>query len=163
MVDTGYTVPGTTNTAYRAAKGARTDGVDVELAGEILPGWNMTASYSHAITKDAANTRLNSEMPSDTAKFWTTYRFPVGGRDLTLGGGVNWNGGSWITLSRYNVTVDQGAYLVANLMARYDISDSLSATVNVSNLFDKTYYASLQAAALYDTPRSVLGSVRYRF
>jgi len=163
VVDVGYTVPGTTNSAYRAAKGARTKGLDLELAGEILPGWNMTASYSHERTKDASGSRLNTERPSDTVKFWSTYRFPVAGRALTLGGGASWNGKSSIYFSRYDVTVKQEAYVVANLMARYEATDNLSISVNVNNLFDKTYFASLQAAALYGTPRSVLGSVRYRF
>lgn len=163
VLDTGYTVPGTTTSAYTTASGTKTKGVDVELMGEVLPRLNLTASYSYGLSKSAAHVQINPQMPINTARLWTTYRLPVGAHDLTLGGGANWNGKSWLYFSRYATTVTQGDYVLVNLMARYAFNDHLSATLNLNNLFDVTYYSSLQAASVYGAPRSVLASVRYTY
>jgi outer membrane receptor for ferric coprogen and ferric-rhodotorulic acid len=48
-LDGGLTVPGSDSeeSAYRAVNGAETKGVDLEIAGELSPGWNLQGGYSH--------------------------------------------------------------------------------------------------------------------
>lgn len=50
-------------------------------------------------------------------------------------------------------------------MARYDFSDQLVGTLNISNLFDKTYYRQygFYAGAIYGEPRAVKENLRYTF
>lgn len=81
------------------------------------------------------------------ARIWTTYRLPGAWHGLTLGGGVDWNSGIHYTGKAWqierSVTARQRASAVASLMARYDVNDQLSVTLNVQNLFDRKYIASM--------------------
>ncbi|MFY4260673.1 TonB-dependent siderophore receptor [Achromobacter xylosoxidans] len=163
-LDAGYTVPGTDNAAYRAAKGARTTGIDLEVAGEILPGWNMHAGFSHAKTEDAKGAQLLTQLPVDTLRLWTTYRLGGAWNRLTVGGGVDWTSKTSLYFSRYDSTVRQDAYTVVNLMARYQFNKKLAATLNINNLFDKTYYQGIGGSyGHYGSPRFAGVTLRYDF
>lgn len=48
-------------------------------------------------------------------------------------------------------------------MTRYDISRQLSATLNVSNLLDKKYFASVTENGVYGEPRNAVLSLKYFF
>ncbi len=50
-------------------------------------------------------------------------------------------------------------------MARYDVTDNLSAQLNVDNLTDEKYFDLFDAygALTYGAPRSVTASAKYRF
>jgi len=150
--------------AYKAVDGAETQGVDLELSGEVLPGWNVFAGYSHSRTEDAAGNRLTTQLPMDTFRFWNTYRLPGDWERLTVGGGVNWNSKSTLQYARYNSHVTQDDYFVTSLMARYKINDNLAATLNVNNLFDKKYYAGMAGSyGHYGAPRNATVTLRYDF
>jgi outer membrane receptor for ferric coprogen and ferric-rhodotorulic acid len=168
--DTGYFIPGTTTTASRAVKGARTEGIDLELNGTLARDWNLAASYNYSSSKDATGQRINTTFPRQMARLWTTYRLPGAWRRLTLGGGVEWNGGITYTGEAWQiertVTARQGAYAVASLMARYDVNDRLSLTLNVQNLFDRKYIASMSGwwySGTYGAPRNAQVIARYKF
>lgn len=164
-VATGETVEGTVReSAYRAVAGAKTRGIDMEVYGEVLTDWNVSASYSHSITKDADHERIRTEAPANLVKLWTTYRLPGELSHLTVGGGMNWQSGQSLTTRHGKATQEQ--YAVFNLMARYDITNALSATVNVNNVFDKKYFSSLDPTfftGYYGEPRNVMFSTRYAF
>lgn len=160
-------VPVITNpdiTASKAVDGAETKGIDLALSGELAPGWNMQTGYSHSRTEDADGNRMNTQLPIDTFRFWTTYRLPNEWSKLTIGGGVNWNSNASLTFTRLNGKVTQDDYAVASLMARYQIDDHLSATVNVNNLFDEKYYAGFAGSyGHYGAPRNTMLNLRYDF
>lgn len=160
-LDDGLLVPGTDQSAYRPVKGAKTRGIEAEINGEVLPGWNVSASYTHVVTRSAAGVRSLTQIPKDTVKLWTTYKFDVAERPLTIGGGVNWTSATYYPFKTFRIA--QGDYAVANLMARYEFDDRLSASVNVNNLFDKSYYVSMYTISVYGQPRNVMGTVRYAF
>lgn len=168
--DEGYFIPGTTATASRAVKGAKTQGIDLELTGALTRDWNLTASYNYSASKDATGKRINTTFPRQMARLWTTYRLPGEWRRVTLGGGVEWNGGISYTGNAWQidrtVTARQGAYAVASLMARYEVNDKLSLTLNVQNLFDRKYIASMSGwwySGTYGAPRSAQVIARYKF
>ncbi len=91
VLDEGKTVnnDGTT-AAYKAVSGATTRGFEIEVNGELIADWNVSASYSHGITKDNDGERLNTEAPANMVKLWSTYRLPGDFDRLTIGGGANW-------------------------------------------------------------------------
>ncbi|MEN5037930.1 TonB-dependent siderophore receptor [Pseudomonas sp. TWI929] len=152
------------NQAYRAVSGAETKGIDLELSGEVLPGWNIQTGYSHSRTEDSDGNRQTTQLPMDTFRLWTTYRFQGDWNKLTIGGGANWNSSSSLSYVRLNTRVTQDDYTVASLMARYQINDNLSATVNVNNLFDEKYYAGMAGSyAHYGAPRNTMLNLRYDF
>lgn len=164
-LDPGYTVPGTTNDAYRAVNGAETKGIDLEIAGEITQGWNLQTGFSHSRTEDAKGQRLTTQLPMDTFRLWSTYRLPGDWEKLTLGGGVNWNSSKSLTFSRYaNAKVKDDDYAVASLMARYQVDEHLTATLNVNNLFDEKYYTGMAGSyGHYGAPRNATLDLRYDF
>lgn len=169
--DPGYTVPGTDSTAaYRTVRGARTSGMDLEVSGALTPDWNVSASWTYSQTKDAKGDRINTTFPRQMVKLWSTYRLPGDLHRLTVGGGVNWQSKTYSTVNAWQIGRDlyweQKAYAVADLMARYDVNPRFSATLNVSNLLDKRYIASVSDwwyAGMYGSPRSVALNVKYKF
>ncbi len=163
-LDPGQVTP-TGADASRAVDGAKTKGFDLEIAGELSPGWNLHTGYSHSRTEDADGVRLTTQLPMDTVRFWTTYRLAGNWDKLTLGGGVNWNSSKALTFTRYNnAKVKDDDYAVASLMARYQINDHLAATVNVDNLFDEKYYAGMAGSyGHYGAPRNATLNLRYDF
>ncbi|MDI3295661.1 TonB-dependent siderophore receptor [Janthinobacterium tructae] len=168
--DPGYTVPGTNNPANRTIQGARTQGVDLEATGAITPSWNISASWSYSQTENNTGKAILTTFPRHLVKLWTTYRLPGELHRLTLGGGVNWQSRVYSDIDAWQINStlhwEQKAYSVASLMARYDVSDKLSATVNVANLFDKQYTASVSDwwySGMHGPARKVALTVRYQF
>lgn len=151
------------NQAYRAESGAKTRGFEVEMAGEILPDWQVSASYTYAVAKDADGDRLLTEVPRDTLKLFTSYRIQSLPQ-LKVGGGVRWQGTEYYKGAGPNdETFTQGAYSVVDLMAQYAFTPQTSVSLNVNNLFDKSYYTAIGSRGWYGTPRSATATVVYSF
>ncbi|MCY1186962.1 Ferripyoverdine receptor [compost metagenome] len=85
---------------------------------------------------------------------------------LTVGGGFSWQS----EVEGYNIpyplggtrTVRQPAYMLVNLHANYQISDSWTATLSVRNALDKTYWANLDYNN-YGEPRFISASLRWKY
>ncbi|MGX9523553.1 TonB-dependent siderophore receptor [Alcaligenes nematophilus] len=171
VADSGFIVPGTEReAAYTAVKGAKTQGLDMEVTGELLDGWNMAFSYTYSQTKDAQGERIKTLVPRHMAKLWTTYRLPGSWNRLTIGGGVNWQSQIHFTATPWDlgktVTGEQSSYAVVNLMGRYDFSKQLTATLNVNNLFNRKYLSALDQTfytGYYGAPRNAMLNLRYSF
>lgn len=156
-------------TAY-VAKKTKTRGIDMEVSGELLPDWNLNASYSHSVVKDADNERVKTIIPADMLKVWTTYRLPGELDRVTVGGGINWQSAIHMTVDSWQLTtpakVKQSDYAVANLMARYQLTPQWSATATLNNVFDKKYIGSLDEnfrSGSYGPPRNVMLTTKYTF
>ncbi|MDT4886705.1 Ferric-pseudobactin BN7/BN8 receptor [compost metagenome] len=52
---------------------------------------------------------------------------------------------------------------MANLMARYDISENLTTSVHLDNLFDKKYFTSVNTYGVYGAPRNLMTTLKYSF
>ncbi|MGY0830412.1 TonB-dependent siderophore receptor [Azospirillum argentinense] len=144
--------------AYRAVKGAESKGFELEVAGEVMAGWQVGGGYSHTSIKNADGQRMMTYVPRDTFKLFTTYRLPGAWDRVTVGGNVKWEGDVYTGTGarRY----DRDGYAVVDLMTRYQITDKVSATLNLNNLFDKKYLSSVQNYGYYGEPRNVLLSLR---
>lgn len=170
VADEDYSVPGyPMETAYRGANG-KTQGIDLEVTGELLPDWNAMVSYTYGRTEDENHDHIQTIMPEHMAKLWTTYKLPGQLNNLTVGGGWNWQSkinfsySSWMFAQP--VKAEQSAYATFNLMARYDFTPTVSATLNVNNVFDKKYLSSLDQtfnSGFYGDPRNVLLSSKWSF
>ena len=166
---TGSFVTGTTaETAYRASEGATSEGFELDVSGELAPGWNASAGYSQFKAKDASGKDVNSIYPRKLLRLFTTYRLSGAWNAWTLGGGVNWEGATYTNAQNplgVVQKIDQNSYALVNLMARYDFSPQLSAQLNVHNVFDKTYYGMFDAYSqfTYGAPRSATLSLKYKF
>ncbi|MBW7902739.1 MAG: TonB-dependent siderophore receptor [Rhodocyclaceae bacterium] len=150
--------------AYRAAQGTKTNGFEVELGGQIAPNWQASVGFARNLSRDADRNLLNTDIPQNTLKLFSTYRMPWVGNGLTVGGGLRWQNRteadfSWAPGSP---KVKQEAYALVDLMARYDITRHISASFNAYNLFDKSYL-STPWSAYYGEPRSFRLGLTYRF
>ncbi|WP_183014876.1 TonB-dependent receptor [Achromobacter sp. UMC46] len=153
--------------AYTAAKGVTSNGFELNAVGEVAPGWQVMAGYTYRNSKDATGAKVNTTDPEQLFKLATTYRFPGRWSALTIGGNVYWQSRIYYTASvgGRDVVADQKSYAIAGLMARYEFSRQLSASLNINNLFDKTYYSGLGSygSAYYGEPRNALMTVNYKF
>ena len=167
QIDPGQFVPGTINQAYRAGQGTRSRGFDLEMSGEVSPGWNVAAGYSHWTARDGDGNGIQTDQPRSLVRLFTTYQLPGSWNRLTVGGGVNWQSSIYTLASGPNgqERVGQGSYALTNLMARYKFDRSLSAQLNVNNLFDRKYYSQVgfYNQGAWGAGRSATLTVRYQY
>ncbi|MGP7938385.1 ferripyoverdine/pyocin S3 receptor FpvA, partial [Pseudomonas aeruginosa] len=154
--------------AYKGIK-AKTKGYEAEISGELAPGWQVQAGYTHKIIRDDSGKKVSTWEPQDQLSLYTSYKFKGALDKLTVGGGARWQGKSWQMVynnprSRWE-KFSQEDYWLVDLMARYQITDKLSASVNVNNVFDKTYYTNIgfYTSASYGDPRNLMFSTRWDF
>lgn len=146
--------------AYEAANNATTEGVELEVNGELARGWQVSAGYNYSESHNQDGNRILTRIPRNTLKVFSTYRLPGAWSHLTLGGGMNWESRTGDPLSTYT----QHSYAVVNLMARYDISPQLSINANLNNALDKRYYAALAGSSgMFGAPRNFMVSMKYKF
>ncbi|KAA0942527.1 MULTISPECIES: TonB-dependent siderophore receptor [unclassified Pseudomonas] len=132
--------------------GNKVQGFELEIAGEVLPDWNVKAGYTYTHSVNGEKERNNTAQPLNLLRTSTTYRLPGQWRALTVGAGVNWQSDIYRYAGRpvgrdadgdiitQSTAIRQEAYALVNLMSRYEFDKHLSASLNVNNFFDKKYY-----------------------
>ena len=115
------------------------------------------------MTSDRNNVPLNTNIPQNTFKLFTTYRLAGFGDGLMVGGGVRWQSEIYTdNLGPAKARFTQEAYSVVDLMARYQISKQLTLTANLYNAFDKSYYTTT-GGSYYGAPRNLRVGLDMRF
>ena len=162
-------VPGTTNQAYRAAKGARSTGYDITVVGALSPTWNINLAWTQFRIKDATGKAINTNQPNKQFKLFTTWQLDGEMQGLTLGAGLTWQGEIHADVTnpvtKAEEQIRQKSYALADLMARYEVDRNWSLQLNVDNLFDKKYYDSVGFYSRYTwgTPRRYRLAATYQF
>ena len=177
---------------------ARSKGPELDVQGEILPGWSVIAAYTNqdvrvikgAPAASGGTTIVVSSLspgerfpsvPQNLASLWTTYEFQDDAlKGLKIGGGYTYHGSQPYTFGflPHNNFPLLPSWGTVNLMAAYSFNlagAKMTAQVNVTNLFDRTYYtdAALFSAPgpgltttgvrQYGAPFAVVGSLRAQF
>lgn len=151
----------------------RTDGFELGLAGDILPGWSLSATYAYLdaeVTKSstfatgtvsglskslAGKTSVN--VPENSGVVWTSYNITP---EWEVGGGV-FMSGSRFTDSVNEVILPDYARLDATVAYHHKHFDIQA---NAFNLLDKVYYESGQTnTALPATPISGQLTLRVKY
>jgi iron complex outermembrane recepter protein len=149
--------PGSPSDCVISLGKVRSRGPEIDIQGEILPGWNLIATWTNLDIR-AVETNANGDtiagvspggrMPSlsrNTGSFWSTYEIQGGDfKGLTFGGGVNLTD-SKLSSNEYNASINVPGYITADLMAGYTrkFGDAtVSLQFNVNNLLDKRYYSN---------------------
>jgi TonB-dependent siderophore receptor len=153
---------------------ARSQGVELDIQGQILPGWDVIASYTNQ------DVRVVSEkggwfgvqpageqfagVPQNLANLWTTYEFQNDAlKGLKVGAGYTYHGAQkyidWPTYLNYDQYFLRPlpSYGTVDLMGAYSftIADTkLTAQANITNLFNRTYTSD---AVIYP-PGNYLGA-----
>lgn len=161
-----YTPDG--NTAYSAESGTKGRGWELEVSGELAPGWQLQGGYARIVTRDADGGRMNSIfVPKHSFKLFTTWK-PAAVQGLTVGGGVQWQ--SEVNYSSYAQyfsaaqldLLRQKSYAVASLLAQYRFDKHWHLSVNLNNVFNKNYRTHPYDHN-YGAERNLQATLRYQF
>ena len=146
---------------YRAGKGVKSQGIEFEVSGEILPNWNVSGGYSYVDTKDK-NERINTNLPQNQIKLFTSYKFSGALENLTVGAGLRWQSDIYASEKERNL-YKQDSYTLVDLMARYKVSNHISLGLNVANLTDEDYLVgTMSRSNVWGAPRSFTGSIHFK-
>jgi len=146
------------NSGYYLAQGkAHMRGLEIEASGSPLPGWELTAGYTYTDSEfEDTETAAGSEFysPRHMLQIWSKYRFQQPGWDrLQLGAGIKaFSSFKNVTRSAAGTssTIEAPGYAVVDLMASYDITDQVAASVTVNNVFDKSYYERVGGTSVFN-------------
>ncbi|QVM86311.1 TonB-dependent siderophore receptor [Novosphingobium decolorationis] len=152
---------------YRTVDGVVSKGVDFDASGELLPGWNVFFGYSYLDVKGLSYQRD----PHSQLRLSTSYTLPGALNRLTIGGGITaqskteWstNPGRPLGDGTYDDSnLDVSGYTLVNLMARFQATQNIQISANVTNLTDKTYYRQFgfYDGLIYGEPRSYSVTLR---
>jgi iron complex outermembrane receptor protein len=153
---------------------ARSQGLEIDLQGEITKDLSLWASYAYVDAKTSntfndpnfgvevpAGSRLLN-VPKQTLSLQLVNSMAVAGRGLQLGGGlvhVGQRSGEFTTNFRLP------AYTVARAFAALELTKSTTLRLDVDNLFNETYYTNSFSALWVQpgTPRSARVSAAFKF
>ena len=144
-------------------------GFELEVAGRVNDRWSLNGGYTRFTLEDDSGANPRPYLPDNTLKLGTAFTlFPA--RDLQVGADLRWQNGIYYVDSGIQTAegnpgqVRQSAYAVLDLRASMRIVDHLQAHLNLRNVADRKYLASLMwGQAYYAAPRSVSFSVTYAF
>lgn len=146
----------------------RSRGIELDVTGEILPGWNVTAAYAYTdaeITEDnefSDGNRLTN-VPDHQASLWTTYEIQSGDLEgLGFGLGLFYVGERQGDLDNSFSLSD---YLRTDLALFYR-KNRFKAALNFRNLFNTDYFRASDGGDLFlfrGKPFTVVGSVSWEF
>lgn len=154
----------------------RVQGLELGAVGQISPAWSASAGLSlidpnitrgtttGATPDDITTGTLIPFTPKQSVTVWSTYRGLPG---WTLGGGAR----AYSKVRRSGTTTEGAVaeapgYAVLDAVAIYDVSKSLSLQINVYNLADKEYMASINNRGVRyfpGTPRSALLTANFTY
>lgn len=161
-------------TCYRAAGQVESNGVELQLAGTLAPGWQLSAGYTYVsakYTRDAVASnigqRIATDEPRQLFKLYTSYRLPGEYQRWSINGLIQAQDRIYRKDSA-SYTVKQAGYALVGIGAAYRVDSRLQLQLNVDNLFDKAYYSELGYSwgaygDRYGTPRNVVLTARYSF
>lgn len=149
----------------------RSRGFETDLAGYILPNWQINASYSYidATIIDDANKTLIGQRKENVSRnsgnLWTRYNFNNYSKlkDLGIGIGLNAQGSRIPWFSRaFEVpgftTLDMALYYTP-------LKSNVQMALNLNNLFNQTYWIGAQnyTRLFPGAPRNFMLTATYKF
>lgn len=145
----------------RAAGKVRSQGLEAEAGGKITASLNLSAGYTYNMTtylRDATNEGkiFNPQVPRHLLRVWTDQQL---GAALSVGLGLTAQSG----IEGRAETVTQGGYALWNARAAYRLDRRWTLALNVNNLADRRYYATIDRTnfgAVYGNPRELVLTLR---
>lgn len=148
----------------------RSRGIELDVTGEILPGWNIITSYAFTDAEVTADNSIPSTVgqplrgvPQHQASLWTTYELQEGGfQGLGFGLGLFYVGERQ---DNFGNSAQLDSYLRTDA-ALYYRRNRFNAAINVRNLFNIDYVSSPNFGTLFvnrGTPLTIVGSISWEF
>jgi len=153
----------------------RVQGLELGAVGQLSSDWQISAGLARMDTEvtEAATTQPTQQgaainwSPELAMTAWTTYRLPYG---LTVGGGARYLSSQQRQVNNAVTTTTSmpqiDSYVVFDAMATYEVNRNFALQLNVYNLGDKFYVASMNNAGnryTLGTPRYALLSANLKF
>lgn len=147
----------------------QSQGFDLTLGGEILPGWSIIAGYAYTDAKVIVSednsipvgTRFGN-VPENSFNLWTKYEFQRGAlQGFGLGLGLFFVGER---PGFFDSTYELPSYLRTDAALYYQ-RNRFRAAINFRNLFDVTYFESSygRSRVFYGEPFAVQGTISWEF
>lgn len=165
---TNVTTENPDNPNFEIATGEQNSrGIELDIAGEILPGWNIFAGYAYTdaeVTEDniiPVGNRL-ANVPEHSFNLWTTYTLQTGDLEgLGFGAGVFHVGGRAGDLDN-SFFLDDYTRVDAALFYK---KENYRFALNFKNLFDIDYFEGAQGrfSAIPGAPFNIQASVSVEF
>ena len=140
-------------------------GIELDIAGEILPGWNVIATYAYTdafVSEDEdlpEGDRLQG-VPENSASLWTTYELQQGSlQGLGFGFGLYFVGDREVQLPN---TIQLDSYIRADAAIFYR-RNNYELALNFKNITDTEYYSTQGFYITPEAPFTVLGNVSVKF
>ena len=143
-------------------------GIELDIAGEILPGLKVVASYAYTdaeVTEDNAFAVGNKliGVPENQASLWTTYEIQQGNlKGLGFGLGLFYVG---TVAGDLDNTFTLEDYLRTDA-ALYYRRNGFKAGINIRNLFDTDYFSGSDGGRIFiqrGAPFTITGSISWEF
>ncbi|MBZ2169458.1 TonB-dependent siderophore receptor [Marinobacter sp. F4216] len=151
VAEAAGTYAGTQDVYYRGIDGLESQGIELEIVGELTDRIQLFAGYAFVDIEDADGNEAKTFVPEHLAQLRGTWKVP-GIQGLELGSQIRWQSeisqeqGVATTGPNAGTTIvtEQDAYAVVDLMASYDVARNWNATLNVNNVTDEKYIESLK-------------------
>lgn len=145
----------------------RSQGIELNVVGEVLPGWNILASYAYTDARVVEDDSIEEgnfliNVPQNAASLWTTYQIPTGNlRGLGFGVGLFYAGEQQGDL---NNSFSLPSYLRTDAALFYQ-GDRFRVSLNFQNLFDVNYFEGARGdlRVIPGAPFTVFGKINWEF
>lgn len=143
----------------------RSRGIELDIAGEISPGWKIIATYAYtdaSVTEDEVIPVGNQlvDAPRNSASVWTTYQIQQGNlQGLGFGTGLYYVGERQAQLPN---TIELPSFFRTDAAIFYR-QNNFRAAVNFKNLFSVKTYETGGNGLVPGAPLTVLGTVSFQF
>ncbi len=152
------------------ALNAKSQGVEIEFGGQVLPGLQATGGYTiMRIEQEETGATIRTFVPRNTVRLNLTYS-PPSVEPLKLGVSLQYQSKTYLqpsgitTTTGQQVRIDQPGYALIDLLARYNLTDNLSVSANLRNLTNVKYLTALNYdQGYYGAPRTVLGTISLKY
>ena len=144
---------------------ATSKGYEFDVSGEVTDRLSLNAGYTRLMSiKGAEDQNVNPYIPRHQLHVSTVYKVPLI-QNLKVGASLNWQSDTHVDIG--SVRYEQDSYATLNLMANYKIDDHWNVAVNLYNVTDEKYLASMRWAyagqAYYAAPFNGLATLTWKY
>src|SRR5690606_27414831 len=75
---------------YKPIEGAKVRGYELEIAGELQPGWNVSGGFTRRIAKDGNGSTIQTVEPQNLLRLTSSHNLSGALSKFTVGGHVTW-------------------------------------------------------------------------
>lgn len=142
------------------------EGYELEVSGEILPGWQAMAGYTYVDIQNPDHSHGRTYAPKHMLRASTSYRLPQLPQ-LKVGANLSWQDDIFLDVALADGSpgkIRQDSYALVGLMANYDIDPNWSVSANLNNLTNEKYISSLYwDQGFYAAPRNASMTLSWKY